>query len=349
MSTRAAVATADQMFDGIAEQMGSYEIISAEDRRARYFFFAGDSGEAIPKPGGMRVQSPCVYRQTFYRCMITPVVTVRRLELTNLIPAGAEVPGSRDRVKQGCSEYWMNAGPEAATMLAEYGSPQDMTRNWGLIEIAPEILRGLDWDKEVKPLRIQQVFFPDWPNDVAEKNADVAKHIEERIEFIRTSNDPLIVRNRELYLAVGANMLDAVDAADRYQRLICNRANQAVSQPFGNDFFKAGFDGRDNAYFERTGLVKNTEAMTTVAGRLQQQTGNLDGATLEAILAKVVPAQQPAFSPEDLARALALAMRMVQQPQTAAPVPEPPVAPPVEKKKEDTRFKPNPKPTNGDA
>lgn len=312
--------SAERLFDGMNEQMQAYEIVSAEDRRSRYFFFAGDVGD-VPGPGGMRVQSRSVPRQTLYRCMVTPVVTVRKMELTNLIPSGAAIPGSENRVKNGCSEYWVFAGPEAMTMLGDYGNGNDFTRNWGLVEVAPDLLRGLDWEKEVKPLKIQQVFFPDWPN-IPATNAEVLAHLQSRMEGIRKATFSFDVSNREIYLAVGADMIRAVEAAQAHQEFVCANSNQGVAEPRGSDAHKRGFDTRDEAYFRRSGMIKNTQALQRVAEEMKNGVkaaqGGLSEESLQRILTAVVPANQPAFTPEMLAaivaNAVTQAIAAVQQP-----------------------------------
>lgn len=318
---RQEVASADTIFDGINEQMQAYEILSAEDRRTRYLFFAGDVGD-VPEPGGMRVQSKCVPKKTLYRCMVTPVVTVRNLELTNLIPQGGVIPGSENRVKAGCSEYWIFAGPEVQTLLRDYGSTTDTTRSWGLVELAPELLAGLDWEKDVKPLRIQQTIFPDWPNSLPASNFEVLSHLRERVEFLKTTDDAFIARNRDLYLTVAEDMTRAVEAAQRHQEYTCARSNQGVAEPRGSEAYKFAFDGRDDAAFRRSGMIRNTQALQRVAEEMKNSTkGNgIDAAALKEILSTVVPAQQPAFSPEALATIVAAAIKMVnEQAETKKP------------------------------
>lgn len=317
------ITTPDNLFDDFHKQGQAYEIISAEDRRSRYLFFAGDVGD-VPGPGGMRVQSPCVPRKTLYRCMVTPCVTVRKLELSNLIPEGAVVPGSADRIKLGCSEYWLNAGPEANGLLQDYGNEGEYTKNWGLVELQPELLRGLDWEKDVKPLKIQQVFFPEWPN-LVETNADIRTHIERRMEWIREqvigglgndNHDKFIAQNRDLYLSIGADMLRAVDSAQRHQEYLCNRSNIGVAQPHGNEHHKPGFDNRDEVSFKRSGMIKNTEALRKVAEEMKNGAKNgLDANSLKEILATVVPQQQAAFTPEMLAAAIVQAAQLLTQQQ----------------------------------
>lgn len=312
---------------GIAEalgQMQAYEIPAAEDRRTRYLFFGGDTSE-VPGPGGMRVQSPCVPRRTLYRCMVTPVVTVRRLELRNLIPEGATIPGSENRVAPGTAEYWLHAGPEVAVMMSEYGSGTDSTRNWGLVELAPQFLRGKEWD-EVKEYKLQEVFFPGYPQEpLPDLNTEVINHLRAKIEEVKTTDNALIAKNRELYLAVGQDMLRAVEAAQNHQEWICTRTNHAVAQPRGDEAYKPLFDARDEVAFKRSGMIKNTQALQRVAEEMKNgvQRNALDPDTLKSILTAVVPAQQPAFTPQMLAEAMVLANQMMQQAQEEKPTTAP--------------------------
>ena len=325
---QAATLEVDPNFGNLAEQTQAYEILTPEDKRERYFFFGGDCGD-VAFSGGMRVKSPCVPRQTFYRGLVTPCVTVRKMEVTNIIPQGAVIPGSENRIKTGCSEYWLNAGPEANALIEGYGNQSDFTRNLGLVELAPEFLRGKDWEKEVKPLNLTRTFFPNWP-DLPVLTSDVIAQLEERLLDIETTNDPRIAANREMYLEVGADMLRALEAAQAWQEHICNKTNHAVSQPRGDEAYKYRFDGLDEICFKRSGLVKNTDALRRVAEEMKNKTNNgLSGDQLQQILDKVVP-QQPAINAEVLATAIAaalpLAMQMIQAQQAApapAPAPEP--------------------------
>ncbi|MCI0663813.1 MAG: hypothetical protein L0220_22355 [Acidobacteria bacterium] len=340
-----AVALADQLFENLAQQTQAYEIVSAEDKRERYLFFAGDTGD-VAYSGGMRIDSRSIPRQTLYRCLVTPCVTVRRLELLNLIPDGAVIPGSADRIKTGCGEYWQNAGPEANSLIQNYGNQTDPGRNLGLVELAPDFLRGRDWDKEVKPLNLTKVFFPNWPNLPA-LHSEVIADLQERLIDVETTNDPQIRVNRELYLAVGRDMLRALEAAQQWSEWICNKTNQAVAQPHGDETHKRGFDLLDEICFKRSGMIKNTDALRRVAEEMKNRTNNgLSGDQLQQILQTVVP-QQPAITPEMLAAAFAaaipMALQMIQA-QSPAPISAPTLAEP-----DTAEPQPKPKVKSGDT
>jgi hypothetical protein len=312
----------DPNFENLAQQTQAYEIPGAEDKRERYFFFGGDVGD-VAFSGGMRVDSPAIPRKTLYRCLVTPCVTTRKMELINLIPTGGMIPGSADRVKAGCGEYWLNAGPEANSLLQSYGNPGDPGKNLGLVELAPDFLRGRDWEKEVKPFNLTKTFFPNWPN-LPVLTMDLIAELRERLMDIETTNDPRITSNREMYLAVGADMLRALEAAQQWQEWTCTKTNHAVAQPHGDETYKRNFDLLDEICFKRSGMVKNTDALRKVAEEMKNRTNNgLTGDQLQEILKAVAP-QQPAISQDDLATAIgkgvAMAMQMVQQsakPKTA--------------------------------
>jgi len=207
-------------------------------------------------------------------------------------------------------------------MMLQHGNPNEPTRNWGLVELAPHLLRGKDYERDIKPLGIQQLFFPEWPSMPA-TNVEVRAHLVAKIEEIKVSKDALIAANRDLYLTVGADMLRAVDAAQRHQEALCNKTNHGLGLQKGMGEYKIEFDGRDEISFIRSGLVKNTQALQRVAEEMKNGVNRnaLDPATLERILASVVPAQQPAFTPEMLGAAIAAAMQMMQQQQPAQPAP----------------------------
>jgi len=330
---QAVVTVVDPDFANLAQQTQAYEILAPEDKRERYFFFGGDVGDINAEPhargvhkepgcGGMRIDSQAIPRKTFYRCLVTPCVTTRKMELINLIPTGAMVAGSADRIKTGCGEYWINAGPEANSMIQHYGSPTDPTKNLGLIELAPDYLRGRDWEKEVKPLNLTKTFFPTWP-DLPVLTKDVIAQLQDRLLDIETTNDLRIASNRDLYIAVGQDMLRALEAAQVWQVGICEKTNHAVAQPRGDEAYKYRFDPLDEICFKRSGMVKNTEALRKVAQQMADSTGNgLTGAQLQDILKTVVPAQT-ALSPEVLAAAIAqgvaAAMQAMQAQQQPAP------------------------------
>lgn len=307
---------ASLLFKDLDKQTQAYEIVSAEDRRERYLFFGGDVGD-VAYSGGMRVGSPSILRNTLYRCLVTPCVTVRKMELISLIPSGAMIPGSADRIKTGCGEYWLNAGPEAASLLNQYGNPGEPGRNLGLVELAPDFLCGQSWEQVVKPLDFTKTFFPDWPT-LPKLDADLIAGFMERFEYVRTTSEPRIAGKRALYLAVGADMLRALEAGAQWHEWVCQKTNHAVAQPHGDETYKRSFDPLDKICFERSGAVQNTDALRRVAEAMKTGTNNgLSAGQLQDILKTVVPQQQPAFSQEDLAMAIgkgvAMAMKMMQE------------------------------------
>lgn len=339
----------DEIFRDLDEQTRSYEITSPEDNRVRYLFFGGDVGD-VQYSGGMRVGSQAVPRKTLYRCLVTPCVTTRKMELISLIPSGGMIPGSADKIKVGCGEYWVNAGPEAAQLLSQYGNPGEPGRNLGLVELAPHLLCGQDWERVVKPLDLTRTFFPNWPT-LPKLDSDLIAEFMERFEYVRTTAESRIALRRELFVTVGQDMLRGLEAAARWHEAICTQTNHAVAQPRGDEAYKYRFDGLDEVCFERSGSVKNTDALRRVAEAMKTGTNNgLSADQLQSILKTVVPAQQPALSQEALAAAIgqgvAMAMQMMQQSQQPAPPPPEDDQPAVAKPK---RRAPLPETDNGNT
>ena len=328
-----AVLTPEAIFQDLDQLTRAYEITSPEDNRARYLFFGGDVGD-VAYSGGMRVDSQAVPRKTLYRCLVTPCVTTRKMELISLIPTGGMIPGSADRIKTGCGEYWLNAGPEAMSLLNMYGNAGEPSRNLGLVELAPHLLCGQDWERVVKPLDLTKTFFPNWPT-LPKLDSDLIAEFMIRFEWVKETDEPRIASQRELYVTVGEDMLRGLESAALWHEAIAMKTNHAVAQPHGDETYKRGFDKLDDVCFERSGAVRNTDALRRVAEAMKTGAGSgLSADQLKDILKTVVPAQQPAFNQEAMAAAIsqgvAMAMQLIlnQQQQPAAAPPQPPEAPP---------------------
>jgi hypothetical protein len=228
---------------------------NAVDRRiTRWFFYAGDE-PGHPAPGGLSVQTPCIPDRVIKRCLVTPCITTTGWghftdKFTDIIE-GNMVPNSQ-YIRPGFAQEWVWAG-EAATELAEqYASPTRIENQWGLIELTA--LRGMEWQQVLKDLNVTGVFFPKWPYDVPDTNAEVAQVINtKRAELVAGMNE----KNKDvttIYIQCADEMLKAVEqaqarAADRVQL-----SNIRIGLPDTDPGHKKSFDQADFLYSKRSGV-----------------------------------------------------------------------------------------------
>lgn len=289
-------------FDQLAASGEAAAPVIEEDRAERYFFYAGDE-PGLPEPGGMRVQSKCIANQTIRRCQVTPCLSAQVWARIEEIPEGRLIRGS-ENIRQDFGQYWEFAGPVAQGLLFDYGNALDSGRNWGLIELAPHLLRGKDW-KAVGRLGLTKTFFPTYPN-IPETNAGVYDQITSVMNQIDKNSHPSLkwsegnadsTAMRDLYLAVGADMLKAVEAADRYQQDAVAAVNIAVTLPSTEPGYKREFDDRDRLFSQRTGVELAINSLRQQLAKPQApQPAPLDTNLIAAVAAAVVQAtrQEPA-------------------------------------------------------
>lgn len=271
-----------------------------EDRDPRYFFYAGDE-PGVSGAGGLRTQSRCIPGLIIKRCDVTPCVTVQVPSRAQEIPEGRLIRGTENTPLPGLAKYWLYSGPEAFVLLQHYGNKADWANNRGLIEF--EHLRGLEPGK-VRALRIREVFFPNYPNDVPGTNAETAAHIQTVIDEIRegtyfnfkwSSADSESIVRRDIYLECGKRMLQAVEAADRWQRDKVNQSNLAITLPSTEPGYKRDFDEADELWSKRTGIklaVNSLRQSSLLQNVVDNAPKGIDPEAIAAIVAATVKAMK---------------------------------------------------------
>lgn len=300
--------------DGMIPEMP--ENAASNDKRERYFFYAGDE-PGMPAPGGMSVQTPCMWNAQIRRGQVTPLRTVPVTRRLPEIPEGQLIYGTADDAT-GLGKMDLNSGPEAQELLDQYGREGDAAHQWGLVELAPTMLRGRKM-AEIAKLRITQMFFPEWPV-MPELNIQMEEMIERNRQLIENDQHPLFAFKRgdyqseqakELYLACADDMLRGVRHAQQHQEDVVATTNLAVTLPSSEPGYKRDFDERDKLFSKRTGipLAKNslrgngqTDLTQQLIDKIQPQApSSMDASTIAAIVAATVAA-------------------LKDQPQAAAPV-----------------------------
>lgn len=293
--------------DGMIPEMP--ENAASNDKRERYFFYAGDE-PGMPAPGGMSVQTPCMWNAQIRRGQVTPLRTVPITRRLAEIPEGQLIYGTADDAT-GLGKTDLNSGPEAQELLYQYGREGDSAHQWGLVELAPGLLRGRKM-AEIAKLKITQMFFPEWPV-MPELNVEMEEMIEQARQLIEEDRHPLFkvetVRGeipyqqqqaKELYLACADDMLRAVRHAHQHQEDVVATTNLAVTLPSSEPGYKRDFDERDKLFSKRTGipLAKNslrgnsqTDLTQQLIDRIQPQApSSMDAGTIAAIVAATVAA-----------------------------------------------------------
>lgn len=258
------------MMDELAPKV---EIVIPEDRRERYFFFAGDE-PGMNNPGGMSVSTPCVPHKVLRRCQVTPCVTVQQPARIPEIPEGRLIQGTQNFshevattgfyrmiVREGFAKYWLYAGPEAQMLIYEYGNKGNPGKSWGLVEVAEDYLRGRAW-QDVRNLHLTETFFPMWP-DVPATNAEVLDVLQTRMKELPkeidrsanwVTNEGRMVKLLDVYMQAATDMEWAIIAAQEYQTSVVEATNLAVTLPSTEPGYKRNFDLRDKLFSDRTGV-----------------------------------------------------------------------------------------------
>lgn len=297
METQVATRPRTDAFALMDELAPPVEIVIPEDRRERYFFFAGDEPGAA-HPGGMSVNTPCIPNRVIRRCQVTPCVTVQWPARIPEIPEGRLIQGTQNfshrisdegllRIvtREGFAKYWLYAGPEAQTLIYEYGNKGNPGKSWGLVELAEDYLRGRAW-KDVRDLHLTETFFPMWP-DIPKTNTEVLDVLQQRMkevpkeigsggQWVRT--DGRVVKLLDVYMQVAADMEWAIISANEYQSDMVSAANLAVTLPSTEPGYKRNFDLRDKLFSDRTGVElavnslrqNSSSAIETLAKRLSE-------------------------------------------------------------------------------
>lgn len=230
--------------------------------------------------GGTTVDTPCIPDRVLWRGLVTPCVTTPVKAPFYAIPQGSKLHGTeffdRDRNLVG-AQMLEFAGPAAQDMLDALGNTHDLERQRGLVEIAPEMLRGRPFE-EVREYNLTFIFFPDWPFDVPATYAEARAKVEHAISLLEQNQHPdfpfsedpakrINSRNQDthwikkLYLETGKAYLQAIDHAERWHTAVAERANVNIARADTDAKHKEGFDELDQVAFLRTGLIQTTKQM----------------------------------------------------------------------------------------
>lgn len=283
-------------FAGVIGEMSPPQIyIAAEDKRERYFFYAGDE-PGRTHPGGLSVNTPCVPYKVIRRCQVTPCISRQIPARIEEIAEGARIAGTVG-FRLGFAKYWLASGPEADGLLSDYGNRGDFARNWGLIELLPEKLTGMIYPEYAR-LHINEAVFPQWP-DIPEANQGVMDHLFEMNALIEKNEHPWFTWNlnasetiyhRDIYLACIPQMLMAVEAAQQFQAEVVRNSNMAVTLPSTEPGYKRNFDDRDRLYSKRTGVA-------LAINSLRQNSSDVVEQAVERIATKLQPQVAPQVDP----------------------------------------------------
>jgi hypothetical protein len=227
----------------------------------RWLFFAGDAPRskrpAYPA-GGLDLGSPCVIPPRgkpgyMNRCLITPCVEVLYPLNKQEVPVGvkvAEVIPGRDAFGRVTDTVHVSVypGEELEVMWRSY-------RGWGLQEI--EALRGKK-PEEVAPLKLNSLFFPDWPT-LPETNQEVIDHLTARKSFFNKSE------NKALYHAVADEMIEGVRKVDQWMRNHVDAVHACFLLPIDHEGHRANYDPVDLHFIHRAKLQRRDKDLSTMA------------------------------------------------------------------------------------
>lgn len=329
MQPQTAIEVRPDAFAGIIGEMTPERMyIAAEDRRERYFFYPGDEpGRA--HPGGLSVNTPCVPHRVIRRCQVTPCISRQIPARIEEIPEGARIAGTVG-FRVGFGKYWLASGPEADTLLADYGNRGDSARNWGLVELLPEKLTGMTYPDYAR-LNINAAVFPQWP-DIPETNRGVLDHLFEINEMIEKNehswfewslNSSETILRRDIYLACIPQMILSVETAQEFQSEAVRASNIAVTLPSTEPGYKRSFDDRDRLYARRTGIP-------LAINSLRQNTSDAVEAAAERLAARLQPQVAPHLDPQLFGMmATAFIQAMKAEGMLAAPAPKEPAPKPA--------------------
>lgn len=281
-------------FASMEELSPGQEIFMPEDRRERYFFYAGDE-PGRDYPGGLSVNTPCVPNRLIRRCQVTPCITIQWPKRIVEIPEGRRIEGTMN-FRPGFAKEWIYSGPEAGMLISDYGNPADPSRQRGLIEL--DALLGLPWPT-VRDLHITDTVFPSWP-DIPKTNAGALLLLEDSRMAI--GNDSRLNTDiKKIYLVCIAKMMLAVEQADAYQSDVVAKSNLAVTLPSTEPGYKRDFDERDKLYSDRTGIA-------LAVNSLRQNQNNL----VEQLVTKLQPAA-PQIDPTTIAQIVTATVAAIKE------------------------------------
>lgn len=316
---RTATALAPDVFGAAETDFSTIATQEMRDREPRYLFYAGDE-PGLPTPGGLQVASPCIPRQTFWRCAVTPALSAPVRMRAVEIPEGRMIDGTQNA--KGLASMLLPCGPEVDELLAQYGHSDQgqWQKRWGLVELTA--LRGMQ-PKEVAALNLTAFFFPTWP-ELPETNKEVLAQLRERVKEAPNA----------VVAECGEQMIAAVEMAQEYQMRIVRDGNMRVTFGETNDRHKPGFDSKDELFAQRSGVGL---AINSLRGNQSDAAAAGMGAVLEKVLEKFQP-QQQAIDPQQIAAIVAATMQALSkgevkpeptaEAQTAPVVPKTPTVKP---------------------
>jgi len=344
---------ADMAFNRLAELKPSQPPADPEDRRERYFVFMGDfpgcpkvrlaPGEAVDV-GGTTVDTRCIPDRVLWRGLVTPCTTTAVDAPHYAIPTGRKLAGTEKFDKdRNLFAAKMNepAGPAAQDLIDSLGNPHDLERQRGLVEVAPELLRGKSFE-EVREFNLTFIFFPNWPYDVPQTHGEARAKVEEAIQLLESnqhpefeySDDPakrINNRNqdtqwiRKLYLQTGEAYLKAIDDAERWHNHVAEKANTNIGRSDTDAKHKDGFDPLDETAFLRTGIIKTTRQMQEMVKASRENRGANDKvADAVVLMAETLASQRQApqqvnSEVDELKQQIAEMREMLKQSTTPKP------------------------------
>jgi hypothetical protein len=356
--TAAAVMTAsprvaDKAFNRLAELKPTQPPPEPEDRRERYFVFMGDFpgcpavdlGNDKVNVGGTTVDTRCIPDRVLWRGLVTPCVTTPVMAPYYAIPVGRKLHGTEvyDRDRNLTAAKMLEfSGPAADDLIIALGNQNGNTEQQrGLVEIAPDLLRGRPFE-EVREYNLTFMFFPNWPYDVPATHSETREKIEAAIAMLESGTHPEFAFSddpakridskgrdthwlKKLYLQAGEDMLRAVDQAEHWHNSVAERANVNIARSDTDSKHKDGFDGLDETAFLRTGVIKTTKQMQEMVKASRDNRGSNDKvAEAVAMMAETqkqfaasMTAPQPNNEVAELKAELAEMRKLMQQ--NAAP------------------------------
>lgn len=300
----------DPGFQALSEVPQQFIQTEPDDRRERYFFFAGDfpgcPPVAVEGPdgktqkvhvGGTTVDTRCIPGRVIWRALVTPCISMPVDVQAHAIPVGRKLNGSEvyDRVNGGIvyAKMLEFSGPAANDLLRDFGNQtDDVDRQRGLVELAPELLTGQPWAK-VQKLNITFMYFPNWPFDVPATHAEMREKVEAVLAQFESDTHPEFkfdansVDSREakaIYVQCGKDMLKAIDQAEAWHTSVAEKANINVARADTDTKHKEGFDELDTVAFLRTGIIQTTKQMQEMVKASREQRGANDSVA-NAVLA----------------------------------------------------------------
>lgn len=226
----------------------------------RWLFFAGDLPDTVSDSspaGGSSFPSRCIVPWSgppgfMNRCLVTPLIIVSVDMDKHEVPDGwAVLSGASGRDQMGRLtdnvKIPLYPGTDVEPLMRGY-------EHWGLKEIV--CLRG-QTPEQVVPLKINSIFFPNWP-ELPETNADLRAHVEARRQNFARQNAA------KIYLQVADEMLEAINQTDIWMRNHISAVHSMMGMPHGHPEHKAVYDRVDMLFLRRTGMQRRDQDLMTM-------------------------------------------------------------------------------------